>query len=178
MVGGAADLVPISPMRRVVTLAALAVLPACGSTPEPPATPDAAVAPSPDAASQTTETCRPGATGVPSGHHNAGQNCLNCHTGTGRAPKWTVAGTAYTTAAGTAPLVGAKITIRDAAGQMFDLDTNQNGNFYTSARLTFPIKVFASKCPAIMEMPEPAQTGGCNATNCHAAGSSVGRIHL
>jgi hypothetical protein len=114
------------------------------------------------------------------GHHNAGLDCMsgNCHgpTGSGVAPKWSIAGTLYD---GANPPVGVKyatISIEDAAGTKLDLVTSLNGNFYSGQILKFPIKVFASKCPSIKLMTGSVQDGSCNA--CHASGLTQGQMVL
>jgi len=129
-----------------------------------------------DAAPASDPTCLPigGANG--SGRHNAGQSCLSCHTGNG-APLFTAGGTLYTDAAGTAPLPGATIVLRDGGGNEVHLITAQNGNFYTTQTLSFPYTVSASGCPDVTIMPTAvdATRASCNASGCHSAGN---RIHL
>ncbi len=120
--------------------------------------------------------CRNAVAAVGNGHHNPGMNCFAaCHN-----HGFTVAGTLYTTAAGTAPLAGATITVTDAAGRAVDIVSQSNGNFYTSAAVTFPVTAHASQCPSIQMMgAQVAATGaGCNQAGCHAAAGGAGRIHL
>ncbi|MEO8553986.1 MAG: hypothetical protein ABI678_28625 [Kofleriaceae bacterium] len=108
------------------------------------------------------------------GHHNPGQDCLNgCHN-----HGFTLAGTLYNAAA-TAVLPGASITVKDANGATFDMVAQQNGNFYTSKVIAFPITVYASACPASTPMSAAIATGngGCNKSGCHATGAQ-GRLHL
>jgi cytochrome c553 len=63
--------------------------------------------------------------------HRAGQMCLACHGGQGPgSPEMSVAGTIYATRTGTEPLVGATVTLQDAAGSKRTLTTNAVGNFY------------------------------------------------
>jgi hypothetical protein len=107
------------------------------------------------------------------GHHNAGLDCLSCHTGTGAAPHWYAAGTLYTTASGTAPVVGATVHITDAKGVEVKLITANNGNFWTATALTYPVQVKASLCPTTVMMPVAPSTGSCN--TCHSSGN---RVHL
>jgi hypothetical protein len=124
--------------------------------------------------------CQPAAVTVPSGNHNAGQNCLQaaCHAVGGDGPTWTVAGTLYTDAAGNAPNVGGYITIRDALGVELNLAAAQNGNFYTTQPVTYPVTTWASKCPNVRPMLAQSATGDCNAAGCHSQGSLSGRIWL
>ena len=110
-----------------------------------------------------------------SGHHNAGLDCMDgCHN-----HGFTLAGTLYTSSAGTTIIAGGTITISDAAGHTFDVVSQRNGNFYTSTAVTFPVTVIASECPATATMTESiaSGSGGCNRTGCHTTGGQ-GRIHL
>lgn len=120
-------------------------------------------------------TCDPPSTSMTFGNHNAGLACLGCHTGTGVAPKWTVAGTLFSTAQGGAPIAGATITVTDANNVTVRLVTAANGNFYTGQTLAMPLRVKASKCPDTRMMSARPATGDCN--SCHQA-ATTGRIHL
>jgi hypothetical protein len=105
--------------------------------------------------------------GLSSGHHNAGQNCMDsCHN-----HGFTVAGTLYAGANSNTAVVGATITVKDANGQTVDVVTQQNGNFYTSTQVAFPLTVMASSCPNATKMTaQVAQGGGgCNQSGCHNA---------
>lgn len=121
------------------------------------------------------ESCEQPVTSVPSGNHNAGQACMTCHGPAGPGPRWQVAGTLYTSASSTTPLVGATITITDANNRVTKLVTGTNGNFYSGATFAFPVRVHASRCPDSRQMGEAAPNGNCN--SCHQPGG-VGRIHL
>ena len=128
--------------------------------------------PGPDAAPATD--CEPVATILPDGRHNAGQACLTCHDGNqADAPLWTVAGTIYDSANGTAPLPGATIILTDSVGTEIKLVSASNGNFFTSQTVVFPVRATASRCPDSQAMASPQQVGDCN--SCHGAAS---RIHL
>jgi hypothetical protein len=104
------------------------------------------------------------------GHHNAGQDCTNCH-------GFTIAGTVLAGASSATAVSNAVIDIEDATGSDFQLISATNGNFYTSVSFVFPVRVRVSKCPSNEVMTdlvvEPG--GGCNQSGCHAAGN---RIHL
>jgi hypothetical protein len=128
----------------------------------------------------TAAQCRPTITAVGGGEHNPGQSCLGagCHGPGGEGPQFTLGGTLYTTAAGGTPNVGATITVRDAAGQVLDLETMQNGNFYTRQAVAYPVTVYASECPGVMPMVSAAASGDCNSAGCHAAGAPAGRVYL
>ena len=110
----------------------------------------------------------------PDGHHNAGLNCLMCHTGTA-APRWTAAGTLYADKAGAAPVAGATVTITDANGKQVSIVTAINGNFWTSESLVPPLHPSASSCARSAAMTGSA-AGACN--DCHQASGSPGRIVL
>jgi len=123
----------------------------------------------------TGATCEQAATNLPFGNHNAGLACLGCHTGSGAAPRWTVAGTLFSTAQGGAAISGATVTVTDANNVTLRLVTAANGNFYTGQSLTMPLRVKASKCPDTRMMSARPMTGDCN--SCHQA-ATTGRIHL
>jgi hypothetical protein len=121
-------------------------------------------------------TCREPSPQRIDGNHNAGRNCMQCHSAAGPGPRWYAAGTVFADGNGT-PRVGATITIRDATGKTVDIVTATNGNFWTPEPLQYPLVTFASSCPDIRSMgPEVpvASAGACN--SCH--GVNVGRIIL
>lgn len=109
------------------------------------------------------------------GHHNPGQDCLNgCHN-----HGFSLAGTLYTTAGGGTAVQGGSVTVVDANGQTFDVVSQQNGNFYTTKPVTFPVKVTASLCPDIKPMSGSiaSGSGGCNKSGCHTV-AGAGRVHV
>jgi hypothetical protein len=138
-------------------------------------TPDAGDELGPDASELA---CEEPVQNVGSGNHNPGQPCMMCHSPAGPGPNWKLAGTVYTDAAGTDPVVGATIVVIDANGTRFELPTATNGNFYTPQNVAFPVTVEASKCPDSNPMIAQSATGDCNSGGCHSAGSTSGRIHL
>jgi hypothetical protein len=113
--------------------------------------------------------CVPAVTGLGSGVHNAGQACIACHLGNG-GPDFTLAGTLS--------VPGGTITVTDADGLVVEVVSQNNGNFYTSTALTFPVQVSASRCPDTAPMISAVAQGDCNSAGCHAAGSATGPIHL
>jgi len=118
--------------------------------------------------------CRNQVASVGSGNHHPGEDCQGaCHN-----HGFTLGGTLYA-AGGAAPLVGATITVVDASGKSVDLISQRNGNFYTSARLAFPVAVTASSCPDVAPMITrvTATMDGCNQAGCHVTGAQ-GRVHL
>jgi hypothetical protein len=109
-----------------------------------------------------------------SGHHNAGQDCAGCHM---LIPgfNWTISGTLYSSANGSAAVAGATIVVTDNNGQRLQLVTCSNGNFYTTTPVAFPITLEANECPASEPMATTASKGSCNTSACHSSGT---RIHL
>jgi hypothetical protein len=168
-------------------LLALALLAACevGEAPPGGVVPlfgDASVTLT-DAAESTGggSNCRaPVTTNIGDGHHNAGQDCMNsCH-----AHGFTLAGTLYSSSAGTSPIAGGTIVVTDAQGHTFDVVSQANGNFYTTQPVAFPVTVMASDCPSTTAMASSVSAGaggtsaGCNANGCHQPGGGQGPIHL
>jgi hypothetical protein len=117
----------------------------------------------------------PVTSGLPSGKHNAGRDCLDCHDGNGGAPHWTAAGTIYTAPTGGAALPGATIHLTDADGTEVVLVSAANGNFWTTEALTFPLHARASSCPDDRMMGGAIAQGSCNQSGCH---DSAMRISL
>lgn len=118
---------------------------------------------------------------VGDGHHNPGQDCMQgaCHAPGGGGPTYALGGTLYTNRAGGTAQVGATITLIDAAQNVYNLPTQQNGNFYMLATgtVTPPFTVYASECPGLQQMTATA-TGACNSAGCHALGSVQGAVYL
>lgn len=167
----------------LIALAAYAGLSACiiGSNEALPPKPDAKIvdAKPPADAPPDAFICEPPINNVGNGHHLPGENCLACHDGNSAngAPKFTVAGTLYNGPSGAAPVPNTAVVVIDSTGRRIVMPTQQNGNFYTSAELTFPVTTLASQCPKTKTMQGGA-TGNCNARGCHAAGDPSGRIYL
>lgn len=142
--------------------------------PDIPGAPDAEPPPPPDAMLDCEVRVFP----VGDGHHNPGQNCLECHNGQQQpqgAPIFTFAGTVFKDAAGTIPKTGATVIVIDANGTVAKAVTQANGNFYSSAALVAPYSVGASECPAAnVPMIENFSDGDCN--SCHTGADAPGRI--
>lgn len=120
--------------------------------------------------------CDPQGAAAGAGHHNPGTPCLSCHTAGGTGPAFTLAGTVFDGLAGDAPMAGISVRLRDADGTELSLTTSENGNFWTSQALTFPVTTSTSNCPNTHPMLSPVQQSGgdCNSAGCHVAGF---RIH-
>ncbi|MFH1437335.1 MAG: hypothetical protein ABIJ56_16640 [Pseudomonadota bacterium] len=115
--------------------------------------------------------CEPEQTSPGSGYHHPGDDCAPCHASMSGEKKWKVSGTLYASAAGEEPAAGVTIVFRDADGNVFRLITHDNGNFYTSDPVAFPITPRASRCPDNAQMPNPTSAGNCN--NCHYDGQRI-----
>jgi hypothetical protein len=110
----------------------------------------------------------------PSGNHNAGQECQGCHAPGGGAPTFYLGGTLYNAVSGGAAVAGATLNVTDANGKKVKIVSANNGNFWTTTTLAFPIKVDASLCPATVPMVATVGgNGACN--NCH---NSAMRVHV
>jgi hypothetical protein len=94
-----------------------------------------------------------------------GSDCLACHDGRGRAPRWTAAGTIYDAPSAGGGLEGARIHLTDATGFGFALRSNRAGNFYTSEPLALPLRACVERHGVTTCMEEPVTEGSCNA--CH-----------
>lgn len=111
---------------------------------------------------------------------NPGDNCMTCHNGS-KAPKWTVAGTVYSSPTDTALMgvSGVTVIITDATGKKETLTSNAAGNFYTKAALTFPISAELQRGTKSEMMGMKVSTGAC--ASCHnqpAAGGAPGRLYI
>jgi hypothetical protein len=89
------------------------------------------------------------------------QDCTGCHSSSGNAKAWTVAGTWRK---------GVTVSVTDANGKTVDVHGNDAGNFYTREPLAFPLTVAVDG--ALMKDSGTGATialyyGGCNA--CHHA---------
>jgi len=128
-----------------------------------------------DAAPGTSNNlpCENQATPPDNGHHNPGKSCFqNCHN-----HGFTLAGTLYNSVNGNSAFAGATITVIDANNQTVKLVTRQNGNFYTSQAIAFPVLTMASSCPSAVKMNASTPHGNCNVDGCHP-GPTNQQIHL
>jgi hypothetical protein len=105
------------------------------------------------------------------GHHNAGLDCLTCHNGQmPTAPMFKLAGTIYN---GSAAAAGSTIRVHTADGQTVKLVSAQNGNFYTTMAIQFPIMVEASACPDVQMMGDPVPGPAVSCNSCHDAAMRI-----
>lgn len=106
-----------------------------------------------------------------SGRHRPGERCGACHDGQG-GPAFTIGGTLFSDASGSAPVAGVTISLLDAEGTRIDMVSAENGNFWTDQPVVFPVTAYASSCPDLVPMQTLADSGDCNA--CHEAGEAIG----
>jgi len=130
-------------------------------------------APVSDTVEDGTPDCEPERTAAGPDGHRTGEDCLGCHASMSGSRRWTVAGTLYSDASGSAAVSGATITVTDAGGATLRLVTHPNGNFYTTEAVELPLSMKASLCPDSAEMLSQATSGSCN--SCHDASF---RVHL
>ncbi len=86
------------------------------------------------------------------------EDCMGCHSSTGNAKAWSVAGTWRK---------GVTVSVTDANGKTVEMHANDAGNFYTREPLARPfasVSVDGNPMPATAN---PGDYGGCNA--CHRA---------
>lgn len=110
--------------------------------------------------------------------HNAGKNCLTngCH-GSGGWKLFSLGGTIYKDSGGTTARAGARIKVVDINGITTSLTSDQLGNFYSARSMTPPFTISVSYRGRMVKMPGAAIDGGCNAEDCHIAGSA-GRVYI
>ena len=145
---------------------------ACGGPTGMETSPDASMTPS-DGSGSGSAMCKAKATSPGSGHHNAGRDCMgSCHN-----HGFTAAGTIVTAAGGSSAAVGATIQITDANNHVTTIVSQNNGNFYTSTSLAYPIKLEVTECPSLTPMVQTVPSAqGCNSSSCH--GGAQGSVHL
>jgi antitoxin (DNA-binding transcriptional repressor) of toxin-antitoxin stability system len=140
-------------------------------------TPDLAGQPAPDLAGQPApDLARPTANDMAQAlaqqpaDHLGGDVCASCHNGM-TAPRWTIGGTLFSAAVGGAGVGGATIEITDANNTVVKMiPTAPNGNFWTDATITFPIKIRAIRGTQTRSMQatvQQADGASCNKSGCH-----------
>jgi hypothetical protein len=112
------------------------------------------------------------------GTHNAGQDCLKCHNGSGGgdgdddAPQFAWAGTLYDKSGAT--VAGAEVRLVDATGKATSVCTTSSGTFYSGGSgFAAPAWVGTRNATEKQNMLTSlaATSGGC--TSCHNTGSSA-----
>lgn len=118
--------------------------------------------------------CAPAVASPGTGHHNPGEDCLMCHYqgGADMAPPFTFAGTLFDSSGGSAPVAGTTIHLIDAVGNQSIVVSEDNGNFYSTDLLVYPVRAFTSLCPDVARMVAPLgeADGSCNRSGCHTSG--------
>ena len=106
------------------------------------------------------------------GSHNAGKNCLGCHSG------FKLAGTVYNQSL-SAGISGVKVKVTSQANGagtvLATLTSDKSGNFHTGSSINFGTGVYVSlegTAGTIKNMNSAITSGACN--SCH--GSSTGKI--
>ncbi len=143
-----------------------------------PDTTDAGSGPSGDAAvpDAAPTDCDEQVSPVGDGYHYQGAPCLPCHDRSyGSLPAFTIAGTLYSDSSGSDAVPGATIRAIDDDGRTINMITTNNGNFWSTESVAFPVTVRASMCPDTRYMPEPVAASGADCSSCHSSGS---RMHL
>jgi uncharacterized membrane protein len=115
-----------------------------------------------------------------------GQACISCHSKSGEAPTFVIAGTLYPTGHepdncnGVNSTAGAKVVVTGNNGTSVTLTPNSAGNFYSSTTLPPPYKAKVVNSAGVERlMSGTASNGDCN--SCHTqsgANSAPGRITL
>jgi hypothetical protein len=118
--------------------------------------------------------------------HNAGKDCMGCHTGGGNVPSFELGGTLYDGNGN--PVSGAEVRLVDANGTAASVYTGPTGTFYKSgSSLAGPAHIGVRNATSQQEMltalqsgsQPPASTGGaCSACHCTGSGCAVAPIHL
>jgi hypothetical protein len=120
--------------------------------------------------------------------HNAGQDCMGCHTGggTNAPPAFEFGGTVYD-GSGKA-VVGAEVRFVDAKGNAVSVYTGPSGTFYKGGTgFAGPAHIGVRDATSTQDMmtalqsgaQSPASTGGaCSACHCTGSGCTMAPIHL
>jgi hypothetical protein len=119
--------------------------------------------------------------------HRPGQPCNVCHGGIGPAStRFSVAGTVFLYASGSAPAVGAQVQLEDVTGSAWHSTTNSAGNFYVlqsdwapTYPMTVPALVSSSGSTTQSMSTLDNREGSCAACHTMAPGTdSAGQVYL
>lgn len=116
--------------------------------------------------------------------HNAGQNCMSCHTpGTSAGSKgvWTVAGTVYTSSAGTTiakNLVINFYTGPNGTGTLkYTIKADAKGNFYSANTVNFTGGLYPAVVgPTTTKYMGSSVTSPSSCNSCHTGGTGTARV--
>ena len=109
-----------------------------------------------------------GTAAIKSGEHNAGKDCLSCHTGTGDAPQWLFAGTMHDST-GAQPMAHVEVAVKDPGG-FYAAFSATNGNFwvpFTGKTVDWSNAEIRARDSNGEVMMSGTAAAGCN--SCHAA---------
>lgn len=111
----------------------------------------------------------------------AKQACLDCHGQGGGAPRFLFGGTVYADANGQTPASNIEVAVRDSAGALVIVRTDQDGNFYRKPGAgdpTFPAQTGArSGAVTRLMSAQIVANGGGDCNGCHKTGAA-GVIHV
>jgi hypothetical protein len=112
--------------------------------------------------------------------HNAGQDCMRCHTnGGGDAPQLSFGGTLYDGAGN--PVAGAEVRLVDANNSAIVVHTASNGTFYQrGGGFSAPAHVGVRDANDSADMFSALQSNGgaCSSCHCTGTGCTVSAVHL
>lgn len=113
--------------------------------------------------------------------HNAGQDCMRCHTqANGEAPQLSFGGTLYDGAGN--PVAGAEVRLVDANNNATVVHTASNGTFYRrSGPFAAPAHVGvrdATRSADMLTALQGSNGGACSSCHCTGSGCSVSQVHL
>jgi hypothetical protein len=101
--------------------------------------------------------------------HNAGRDCMQCHSGGGNAPGFMFGGTLYDGKGN--PVSGAEIRVVDKSGKGYSVYTGPSGTFYRGGgTLATPGHTGARDATSKAVMVSSLTGGGCS--SCHCTGSN------
>lgn len=142
------------------------------------------------ACNEANEACEPGLCAKGAATMTPGADCMSCHTqgagydldyakhvGMEQIPWFTVAGTVYVDADGTAPAEGALVRVTGAEGDTLELTTNGAGNFFTMDAVSMPFSAEVEVDGEVAAMQGAQESGSCNV--CHACdGAAASKLHV
>jgi hypothetical protein len=115
--------------------------------------------------------------------HNAGQNCMNCHTPGGQASnfQWKIGGTVYTSSAGTtiaSNLIVKFYTGPNGTGTLkYILNGDQKGNIYTPNTVDFTGGLYPAVVgPTSTKYMGSSVTSPTSCNSCHSGGTGTARV--
>ncbi|HVU03277.1 MAG TPA: carboxypeptidase-like regulatory domain-containing protein [Polyangiaceae bacterium] len=113
--------------------------------------------------------------------HNAGQDCMSCHTnGSDEAPRFAFGGTLYDPQGN--PVAGAEVRLVDANGNAKSVYTASNGTFFAQGgSFAGPAHVGVRTATDSEDMFTALQSpggGACSSCHCSGTGCTVSAVHV